>query len=44
MSSLDYDIRRASWVGDYKDPNTFLDRFLTGGGNNRTELFSASLG
>lgn len=36
MSNLDYDICRASWVGDYKDPNTFLDMFVTGGGNNRT--------
>ncbi|HET6407610.1 MAG TPA: peptide ABC transporter substrate-binding protein, partial [Chthoniobacteraceae bacterium] len=36
MSSLDYDIARSSWVGDYPDPNTFLDMFLTGGGNNRT--------
>jgi oligopeptide transport system substrate-binding protein len=23
-------------VGDYSDPNTFLDMFVTGGGNNRT--------
>jgi oligopeptide transport system substrate-binding protein len=36
MSTLDYDIARSSWVGDYPDPNTFLDMFLTGGGNNRT--------
>lgn len=36
MSALDYDFCRASWVGDYKDPNTFLDMFVTGGGNNRT--------
>ncbi|MDX2079978.1 MAG: peptide ABC transporter substrate-binding protein [Terrimicrobiaceae bacterium] len=36
MSLLDYDIARSSWVGDYPDPNTFLDMFLTGGGNNRT--------
>ena len=36
MSSLDYDICRASWVGDYRDPNTFLDMFVTDGGNNRT--------
>ena len=36
MSSLDYDLCRSSWVGDYKDPNTFLDMFVTGGGNNRT--------
>lgn len=36
LSSLDYDIARSSWVGDYKDPNTFLDMFVTNGGNNRT--------
>jgi oligopeptide transport system substrate-binding protein len=36
ISSLDYDIARSSWVGDYPDPNTFLDMFVTGGGNNRT--------
>ncbi len=36
MSSLDYDLCRSSWVGDYNDPNTFLDMFVTGGGNNRT--------
>lgn len=36
LSSLDYDIARSSWVGDYPDANTFLDLFLSGGGNNRT--------
>ena len=36
MSSLDYDLCRSSWVGDYNDPNTFLDLFVTDGGNNRT--------
>jgi oligopeptide transport system substrate-binding protein len=36
MSNLDYDFGRASWVGDYDDPNTFLDMFVTGGGNNDT--------
>jgi len=36
MNSLDYDIARSSWVGDYPDPNTFLDMFVTDGGNNRT--------
>ncbi len=36
MSQLDYDIARSSWVGDYPDPNTFLDMFVSGGGNNRT--------
>jgi oligopeptide transport system substrate-binding protein len=36
MSGLDYDFCRATWVGDYRDPNTFLDMFVTDGGNNRT--------
>ncbi len=36
MSNLDYDMCRSSWVGDYLDPNTFLDMFVTDGGNNRT--------
>ena len=36
LSNLDYDICRSSWVGDYPDPNTFLDMFVTDGGNNRT--------
>jgi len=36
LSTLDFDIARSSWVGDYPDPNTFLDMFVTGGGNNRT--------
>ena len=36
MSSLDYDLAASSWVGDYNDPNTFLDMFVTDGGNNRT--------
>ena len=35
MSSLDYDLARSSWIGDYNDPNTFLDMWVTGGGNNR---------
>jgi oligopeptide transport system substrate-binding protein len=32
----DYDLARAAWVGDYQDPNTFLDLWLTNGGNNQT--------
>ena len=36
LSSLDYSIARSSWVGDYPDPNTFLDLFVSDGGNNRT--------
>jgi oligopeptide transport system substrate-binding protein len=33
---LKYDIARAAWVADYYDPNTFLDMWLTDGGNNQT--------
>lgn len=31
-----YQIARASWIGDYYDPSTFLDMFITDGGNNKT--------
>lgn len=33
---LDYDIARAAWIGDYVDPNSFIDMWVTGGGNNDT--------
>lgn len=33
---LNYQICRAGWTGDYVDPNTFLDMWLTGGGQNET--------
>lgn len=36
QNKLNYDIARARWVGDYPDPNTFLDMFVTNGGNNNT--------
>jgi oligopeptide transport system substrate-binding protein len=36
QDELDYQICRAGWIGDYVDPNTFLDMFVTGGGNNNT--------
>ena len=36
LSALDFDICRSTWVGDYADPNTFMDMFVTDGGNNRT--------
>ncbi len=36
MDLLNFDVVRSSWVGDYADPNTFLDCFVTGRGNNRT--------
>jgi oligopeptide transport system substrate-binding protein len=31
-----FDVSRSAWIGDYADPNTFLDMFVTGGENNRT--------
>ena len=34
--SLEYDVTRSSWIGDYNDPNTFLDLFRSNNGNNRT--------
>jgi oligopeptide transport system substrate-binding protein len=38
---LDYQIHRASWIGDYLDPNTFLEMFMTENGNNRTGFSNA---
>ncbi len=29
-----FQFARAGWVGDYQDPNTFLDMFITGAGMN----------
>ena len=29
-----FQVARAGWVGDYQDPNTFLDMFVTGAGMN----------
>lgn len=36
MRELSFDLCRSSWVGDYNDPNTFIEMFTTGNGNNRT--------
>lgn len=36
LNRLDYDCARSSWIGDYPDPNTFLDCFVSGRGQNRT--------
>lgn len=41
QSMLDYDLVRSSWVGDYNDPNTFLDLFMSDNPNNRTGWRSA---
>jgi oligopeptide transport system substrate-binding protein len=34
LHNKDYAIARASWIGDYMDPSTFTDKYLTDGGNN----------
>ncbi|WP_197442503.1 peptide ABC transporter substrate-binding protein [Lignipirellula cremea] len=36
VQSKDYSIARAGWIGDYPDPMTFLDMFVTDGANNET--------
>jgi ABC-type oligopeptide transport system substrate-binding subunit len=35
-TSLQYDVARRAWIGDYLDPNTFLQLLTTGDGNNRS--------
>ena len=41
VDTRDYQIARASWIGDYGDPNTFFDMWVTDGGNNMTGWSSA---
>lgn len=36
QQSLAYSVSTAGWAGDFLDPVTFLDLFVTGGGNNWT--------
>ena len=36
-----FQVARAGWIGDYQDPNTFLDMFITGGGMNGGKFSSA---
>ncbi len=33
---MQYNVSRRAWIGDYTDPNTFLDMFVTGGEQNNT--------
>ena len=34
--TMSYEMCRGSWIGDYDDPNTFLDMWVTDGLQNRT--------
>jgi oligopeptide transport system substrate-binding protein len=36
LQKKDYTVARSGWIGDYPDPNTFLDMFVTDGANNQT--------
>ena len=38
----DYMVSRSGWIGDYADPNTFLDMFVTDGPNNQTRWSNSS--
>jgi oligopeptide transport system substrate-binding protein len=40
LNGKNFQAARAGWVGGYLDPNTFLGRFITGGGTNRTGFSS----
>jgi len=36
QNSLNYDVSRSGWIGDFMDPVTFLSVWRTGDGNNNT--------
>jgi oligopeptide transport system substrate-binding protein len=36
VSQREFQVARRGWIGDYVDPNNFLDLFITDGGNNNT--------
>ena len=36
-----FTVARAGWIGDYNDPNTFLDMWTTGNGNNNSRFSNA---
>ena len=38
----DYSIARNGWIADYNDPMSFLDMWLTGGGNNDAQYSNAT--
>jgi oligopeptide transport system substrate-binding protein len=36
IRQMNYTVARRGWIGDYLDPNTYLDMMVTGGENNST--------
>jgi oligopeptide transport system substrate-binding protein len=41
QNNMNYDVSRRGWIGDYVDPNSFLDMMITNGGNNKTGFSDA---
>jgi oligopeptide transport system substrate-binding protein len=41
QQQMDYILSRRSWNGDYLDPNTYIDVYVTGGENNSTGFSNA---
>ncbi len=41
LHSMDYQLTRSGWIGDYADPNTFLEMWVSGGSNNETGYANA---
>lgn len=39
---MDYQMVRSSWIGDYNDPNSFLNLWVSGAGNNMTGWSSSA--
>ena len=33
---MNYEVLRSTWIGDYADPNSFLNLWITNGANNQT--------
>jgi len=40
QNSMNYDLSRSAWIGDFMDPVTFLSMWTTGNGNNNTHWSS----
>jgi oligopeptide transport system substrate-binding protein len=36
LRQFEFSVARRGWIGDYADPNTYLDMMVTGGENNNT--------
>ena len=41
VTTMNFDVARRGWIGDYVDANNFLDLFLENGGNNNTGFAEA---